>query len=151
MATTSHPSPGNGAASSLKSAHGAENGSPARNVILLVDNDPDWRLIIADWLNEAGYRCIAAANPSEAIRLAVTTSVSAIVFDASLGPPEDFTFVRAITRIYRNKPLILCSAQEHTEFEVAGMRSSGAIEFVQKGVPTLLLNAIARAVAACAD
>lgn len=52
--------------------------------ILLADNDPDFLVVCAEFLESAGYRVLTATTPSEALRLVNTRHLHLIVLDLRL-------------------------------------------------------------------
>jgi DNA-binding NarL/FixJ family response regulator len=61
----------------------------AKGTVLLVEDERDTRELLASAIGRAGYRCLAAANGSEALeRAAAAGFVDIVVTDVVLGPDD---------------------------------------------------------------
>jgi CheY-like chemotaxis protein len=56
-------------------------GTPKRRVVLVVDDDPGWRAVLALELEELGYDPLQAADGEEALRLLQEVDCSVILLD----------------------------------------------------------------------
>ena len=43
--------------------------SPAKVVVLIVEDEPIVRMLAADWIEEAGFKVLEAGNADEAVRI----------------------------------------------------------------------------------
>ena len=82
--------------------------------VLLVEDDAALRRYLGVVLRRAGYEVVAAADGLEALRLALSTNVSAVITDAvmpRLGGPELCRMLRART-VSASLPVILLTGLE---------------------------------------
>jgi DNA-binding NarL/FixJ family response regulator len=81
--------------------------------VLLVEDEADARESLARSLTRAGYECLTAASPEEALsRLAAAPSVDVCVLDVRLGAHENagIDLIPAVRRAGRAAPIIIVTA-----------------------------------------
>jgi two-component system NtrC family sensor kinase len=101
--------------------------------ILAVDDDPDYRMVLAERLLKRGYDVAHAASGEEAIQLLAVQSVDCILLDrlmAGLGGIETCRRLKG-SAIVRDTPLIILTASEQRDAVLEGL-SAGADDFVSK-------------------
>ena len=94
-----------------------EGAGPACPLVLVIDNDPDARALIAHYLTEAGYRVECAADGGEAIRLAEALRPDAITLDILL-PDRDGLLILAELKSSpetRDIPVVVVSVTDRRE------------------------------------
>jgi CheY-like chemotaxis protein len=69
-------------------------GEPA--LVLLVEDDPDGRLLFADWLRDAGFRVETAHNGLQALERAVELRPDAILTDLDIPGIDGYELTRRI-------------------------------------------------------
>jgi signal transduction histidine kinase/CheY-like chemotaxis protein len=110
--------------------HDGTIAAPARRRVLVVEDDPDVRLLVTDALRDAGLDVRAAVNGREALELAAADPPDLILLD-KLMPVMDGS---AFSRAYRAAtavpaPIIaFCAARDTDEWA----RSIGAVDHVAK-------------------
>ncbi len=105
--------------------------SPAPRV-LVVEDDPDTRLLLVAALAEEGYEPIPALDGHHALRTAVAMGPEAIVLDLMLPETDGAEFVREYqehVRSAKDTPIVVVSAR-HDAYEVA--KSIGAVACIAK-------------------
>ncbi|WP_457671122.1 EAL domain-containing protein [Thiolapillus sp.] len=120
----------------------ANNASqPARELILLVDDDPDFRLATKEALGAAGYQVIEAENGADAITLAARKKPDLLLLDAMMESMDGFEVCRRLLRLpgLQDTPILMVTGLEDTD-SVDRAFESGASGFVLKPVnyPILL-------------
>src|SRR5689334_12389275 len=103
--------------------------NPPQPVILLVENDPDIRLMLADRLTAHGYGVREAADSHVALRLLSRINFSAILLDAELRGSDGFALLESIQRERPLIPVIMLSA--HTAYQHRAL-TVGAHAFFHK-------------------
>ncbi|MGA9121202.1 MAG: response regulator [Bacteroidota bacterium] len=102
--------------------------------ILVVDDEPDFRLILRSVLTAKGYESVLAANGEEALRKLEEGPVDFIISDIYMPVMDGIKFHRAVraTGKYQNLPFLFVSAfdDQHTLQAVKDPRYDG---FVKKG------------------
>ncbi len=93
--------------------------------VLVVDDDPSIRQLIADALEQEGHTAITAPDGEEAIRLAGQDRPDAVVLDLGLpGVPGDVVAARIRASSERRIPLIVVTASYR--MDEAASRVGGA-------------------------
>ena len=83
--------------------------------VLLVEDDRSVRRYLEITLQRSGYKVIAASDGLEAIKLALSSEVNAVVTDAimpHLSGQQLAAFLRANSKL-RNVPVVLLTGQEN--------------------------------------
>jgi DNA-binding response OmpR family regulator len=101
--------------------------------ILAVDDDPDYRSVLADCLRKRGYDVAHAASGEEAIQLLAVQSVDCILLDRSMAGIGGIETCRRLksSSIVRDTPLIILTASDQREAVLEGL-GAGADDFVSK-------------------
>jgi two-component system NtrC family sensor kinase len=101
--------------------------------ILAVDDDPDYRGILADCLRKRGYDVAHAASGEEAIQLLAVQSVDCILLDRSMAGIGGIETCRRLKSrvIVRDTPLIILTASDQRDAVLEGL-GAGADDFVSK-------------------
>jgi two-component system NtrC family sensor kinase len=101
--------------------------------ILAVDDDPDFRGLLADCLRKRGYDVAHAASGEEAIQLLTVQSVDCILLDRSMAGIGGIETCRRLksSAIVRDTPLIILTASDQREAVLEGL-GAGADDFVSK-------------------
>jgi DNA-binding response OmpR family regulator len=113
---------------------GDANSLLAPKRILAVDDDPDYRGLLADRLRKRGYDVVHAASGEEAIQLLAVQSIDCILLDrsmAGIGGIETCRRLKA-SQIVRDTPLIILTATEQRDAVIEGL-GAGADDFISKG------------------
>ncbi|WP_456406908.1 EAL domain-containing protein [Thiolapillus sp.] len=114
---------------------------PSGELILLVDDDPGFRLTTKEALSTAGYQVIDADNGEEALMLAAKHRPDLLLVDALMEQMDGFEVCRRLLKIpgLQNTPIMMVTGLEDNE-SVDKAFESGASGFVTKPVnyPILL-------------
>jgi diguanylate cyclase (GGDEF)-like protein len=116
----------------------ADAGAPVevtRELMLLVDDDPGFRLTTRESLSSAGYQVIEASNGDQALNLAAKHQPDLILLDAMMEGMDGFEVCRRLLKIpdLRRTPILMVTGLEDTE-SVSKAFESGASGFVLKPV-----------------
>lgn len=112
----------------------------ARATILFADNDPDFLKAWAEFLEQAGYVVIPAANPIEARRKLESGKIDLAILDIRLENDEDEKDVSGLTLakdVARTVPKIILTGFPSTEAAREALRPQldglpAAVDFVDK-------------------
>lgn len=107
--------------------------------ILVIDDEPDIRRLVALSLSRIGIDTQAAANLSEARQLLSEYSFDACLCDMRLPDGDGVAFVAELQRDYPQLPVAVITAHGHVESAVEAMRN-GAFDFVSKPVDLSVLR-----------
>ncbi|HEX7997519.1 MAG TPA: response regulator [Pyrinomonadaceae bacterium] len=130
------------------SAHDAgavEKEHASRQTILLVEDDRSIRRYLEVILQKAGFVVLTAGDGAEAMKIALTTPVNAIVTDAIMPHLNGHELCRFIRRQAKlaSLPIILLSGLENKA--PANTKEDGADVYMSKPVaPTDLINCLER-------
>jgi DNA-binding response OmpR family regulator len=110
--------------------------------ILAVDDDPDYRSLLADRLRKRGYDVVHAASGEEAIDLLAVQSVDCILLDrsmAGIGGIETCRRLKA-SHVVCDTPLIILTASEQRDAVIEGL-GAGADDYLSKASGFEVLSA----------
>ena len=101
--------------------------------ILVVDDEPDIRLLVAINLRKAGYRVIEAERGDEALRLAQEHQPALIVLDLMLPDLSGREVCRRLRAVQETKttPVLMLTARDEEIDRVKGFMA-GADDYVTK-------------------
>jgi diguanylate cyclase (GGDEF)-like protein len=106
--------------------------SDAHSLILVVDDDPAVRALVAARLEDAGYETVQAASGEDALRLATEREPDVIVLDVSMRGLDGYAVCRRLhERNTSAPPVIFLTGRAHTKARVEGL-DSGAVDYVAK-------------------
>lgn len=98
--------------------------------ILVVDDDPEIRELLSDYLGAAGYHTHTAANGEEMMRIAEGCRIDLIVLDLMLPGEDGLTLCRNL-RVRSNVPVIMLSARGALLDRIVGLEM-GADDYLPK-------------------
>ena len=101
--------------------------------IILADDEERWRLIVHDFLTDEGYEVLEAGDGRAAVELLRANPDTALVILDIMMPVMDGIAACKEIRSFSQVPVLMVTAREDEETEVAGFRC-GADQFVSKPV-----------------
>jgi signal transduction histidine kinase len=129
----------------MSETHSQVSGSPDA-VVLLLDDRPDDRELLATLLRYAGYAVIEAETGEDALRLAAERRPDLIISDILMPSMNGYEFVRRLRAEGQvaGTPVIFCTAN-YLEGEVRDLAAScGVSRFISKPCPAeLVLETVA--------
>ena len=108
--------------------------------ILVVDDDPGARLLIASALEMAGFRVVAAADGRRALEEFHAQAFEAVVLDVVMPGMSGFDVCRSLrtTESSRHVPILMQTSLDDVD-SVARAYDAGATDFSSKGINPMLL------------
>ena len=100
---------------------------PGRRHILVVDDEPQLRLTIADALTLEGYDVSMATNGADALALIPHVKPDAIVFDLWMPVLDGFEFRRALLTTYPDIPVVVLSAVDARNPRLAELQATALL------------------------
>jgi signal transduction histidine kinase len=99
--------PGDARADRMRRAREADGaGAPLRGTrVLVVDDQPDARELVATVLEDAGANVLQAASVSDAERVLATADVAAIVSDIGMPGEDGYTFLKRVRATPRTRSI----------------------------------------------
>ncbi|MDR2347438.1 MAG: response regulator transcription factor [Bifidobacteriaceae bacterium] len=114
--------------------------SPAAN-LLVVDDEPSIRDLLATSLKFAGFAVTTAATGGEAVAAAIESHPDLIVLDVMLPDMDGFTVTRRLRERGEHIPVLFLTARDQTDDKVHGL-TVGGDDYVTK--PFSLEEVVAR-------
>lgn len=93
--------------------------------LLVVDDEPNIRDLLASSLRYTGFEVITAANGSEAIKQAESTNPDLIVLDVMLPDVDGFTVTRRLRENGFTTPILFLTAKDDMSDKVQGLTVGG--------------------------
>jgi DNA-binding response OmpR family regulator len=106
----------------------------AMPTVLVVDDSATYRSMLAEALEDAGYRVLTAASGEEGLRIATEAPPAAMIVDGQLPGIDGATVIRRVRldATIRGTPCILLTSNTDRESELRAL-DSGADSFERKG------------------
>ncbi|GIG27692.1 response regulator transcription factor [Cellulomonas marina] len=115
--------------------------APSEARLLVVDDEPNIRELLATSLRFAGFEVHAAADGGAALRLARETEPDLVVLDVMLPDMDGFTVTRRMREKGQHVPVLFLTARDDTADKVQGL-TVGGDDYVTK--PFSLEEVVAR-------
>jgi DNA-binding response OmpR family regulator len=80
------------------------------NKILVVDDEPNIRLVYRDVLSDGGYEVLEAESGKETFDILNREPIDLVVLDIKLRSESGLDVLQRITNEFPNVPVVLCSA-----------------------------------------
>ena len=113
-------------------------------IILIVDDKKSTQRMVADYLNETGFRSVTANNGREALFVARREKPDLVLLDIMMPEMDGFEFIRHF-RKERGTPVIMITARVEEQDKIIGLEL-GADDYVTKPFSLAELVASIRAV-----
>jgi response regulator RpfG family c-di-GMP phosphodiesterase len=99
--------------------------------VLIVDDEPSVRKVLATLLLQAGVSCSAAANPHEALTMLEKTSFEAIISDLRMGATSGFELLKEVRAQYPQLAFLMATGVDDVRVGVQAMKE-GADDYLLK-------------------
>ena len=116
-------------------------GSSTKSRILIVDDDPDLRYILADRLRAEGHEAEEAGDIAGARAALARERFHMICLDVFLPDQEELEGMREIRLRFPEIPVVILTAQGSTELATKAL-ASGAYDFLTKPLEFVRLKAV---------
>jgi two-component system, NtrC family, response regulator len=101
------------------------------NTILVVDDEPNYQVVLSELLREEGYEVYTAGGGEEALRLAKETDLDLIITDMRMPGMGGLELLKAVKVLNRDLPVIMITAFGEVDKAVEAMRT-GAFNYLAK-------------------
>lgn len=101
------------------------------NTILIVDDEPNYLIVISELLKEEGFETITARNGQEALEIIRETDLDLIITDMKMPGMDGFSLLKQTKLLYSHLPVIMITAFGEVEKAVQAMQS-GAFTYLTK-------------------
>ncbi len=112
--------------------------------ILIVDDNPQLRTLLRDYLNQEGFETLSASNGQEALFLARQQKPDVVILDLMMPEMDGYTFLRQYSR-EADTPVIILTAKLEENDRVLGLEL-GADDYITKPFSLRELTARIRAI-----
>ncbi|HXE79470.1 MAG TPA: HD domain-containing phosphohydrolase [Vicinamibacterales bacterium] len=116
--------------------------------MLVVDDEPGVREMLASWVVAAGYSCDAAASADEALACAKRRGPAVALLDLALPGRDGMWLARALRRQNRDTALLMVTGLQRFDAAVEGMRLGVTDYLLKPFTRTELLAALEAALCA---
>ncbi len=110
--------------------------------ILFVDDDKDWRYMVATWLGDAGYEVLTAGDATEALNMRESADLGLIILDLDLAGEDGVVLMRFMKQNHPDVPIILFTGLSHEDDTILKLLQEGAHQYVRKGPQADLIRAV---------
>ena len=93
--------------------------------LLVVDDEPNIRDLMASSLRFAGYDVLSAGDGTEALRLATTEKPDLVILDVMLPDMDGFTVTRKLRASGIDMPILFLTAKDDMRDKVEGLQAGG--------------------------
>ncbi|HWX20787.1 MAG TPA: response regulator [Candidatus Binatia bacterium] len=101
--------------------------------VLFIDDDKDWREVVAEGLNLAGYEVVTAADASLAMEAAGRAEPGLIILDLNLAGENGSILMQFLRANHPGVPILLFTGMQHDDAAVRALLEQGADQYLQKG------------------
>ena len=110
--------------------------------ILFVDDDPDWRFFVKDWLEDAGFAVTCATDASEALVEAGSFPHDLVILDLNLSGENGFVLMDFLKLNYPQVPFLLYTGLPRREVAARVSACQASQPCLRKGTMTELLAGV---------
>ena len=114
--------------------------------VLVVDDEPVVRDVLAAWLDDEGYECAAAGGVSEALERAATRPFDVAVLDLMLPDGDGVSLARQLREADHELALIMVTGMRRFDTAVEGMRLNVSDYLLKPFTRQQLVQTVDRAV-----
>ena len=101
--------------------------------ILVVEDNADMRELFCAVLSDSGYRCLAAADGEEALRVMESSYVDLIVADVMMPGMDGYALTKAVRDAHMDLPILMVTARDQFDDMQKGFRT-GADDYMVKPI-----------------
>ena len=110
--------------------------------ILIIDDDPDTRLMLEDILKPAGHQTITAADGKEGVKQYLASPADLVITDIFMPDQDGFQTILELRRQFPTVSIIAISGKDSVVGILSIAHTLGAAEVLQKPfTPAQLLTA----------
>jgi two-component system NtrC family response regulator len=101
------------------------------NTVLIVDDEPNYLIVLSELLSEEGLEVFTAGNGEEALKMVRQTDLDLIVTDMRMPGMDGLELLKTVKTINPDLPVIMVTAFGEVEKAVAAMKA-GAYNYLTK-------------------
>lgn len=101
------------------------------DTILVVDDEKNYLLVMADLLSETGYEVLTAESAAEALKIVRQNDLDLVLTDMKMPKVSGIELLAEMKRLYPDLPVIIMTAYGTVEKAVEAMKK-GAFDYIMK-------------------
>lgn len=101
------------------------------HTILIVDDEPNYQIVLGEFLRDEGFETLTADNGQQALELVKNNDVSLVITDMQMPGMDGFALLQAIKEYRNTIPVIMITAYGEVEKAVRAMQL-GAFNYLTK-------------------
>ena len=101
------------------------------NTVLIVDDEPNYLIVLSELLSEEGFGVFTAGNGEEALKILGETDIDLIITDMRMPGLDGLGLLKAAKALNPDLPVIMVTAFGEVEMAVAAMKA-GAFNYLTK-------------------
>lgn len=109
--------------------------------ILIIDDDPEFRLTTSELLQQAGFETLTAADAQQGLSLLATRNIQAVIVDVVMPGLSGLQLVRIIKNRFPQLPMVLVSGRVK-DLALSEDELTGADAFLDKPISLRRLQAV---------
>jgi CheY-like chemotaxis protein len=134
---------------SAEPPEGSEAGTSHLPLVLVGDDDPAIRELVADVLAEAGFRTARATNGEEVMELAIRQKPALIVLDVIMPKMDGYTTLTRLrgNRVTQDIPVVILTGQPGPIYQTLSFGAGATAHIVKPFSPRQLMDTVERVLA----
>jgi len=101
------------------------------NTVLIVDDEPNYQIVLSELLREEGFGIFTAGNGEEALKILSETDIDLVITDMRMPGLDGLGLLKAAKALNPDLPVIMVTAFGEVEMAVAAMKA-GAFNYLTK-------------------
>ncbi|MFA6499467.1 MAG: response regulator, partial [Desulfurivibrionaceae bacterium] len=101
------------------------------NTVLIVDDEPNYLIVLSELLREEGLGIFTAGNGEDALKILGETDIDLIITDMRMPGLDGLGLLKAAKSLNPDLPVIMVTAFGEVEMAVAAMKA-GAFNYLTK-------------------
>lgn len=110
------------------------------HTVLVVDDEPNYLIVLSELLRDAGFEVFTAQSGKEALSIVLGTDLDVLISDIKMPKMDGIELLENVKNLNRELPVILITAYAEVEKAVEAMRL-GAFNYLAKPFPNEALLA----------
>ena len=101
------------------------------HTILIVDDEPNYQIVLSEFLRDEGFETLTADNGQQAIDLVKSNDIALVITDMQMPGMDGFALLQAVKEYQSTLPVIMITAYGEVEKAVRAMQL-GAFNYLTK-------------------